>query len=54
MNTRRKLGLHAQTRHLNPSPWQCYFPCWRMRHELKISGDAKGGDGEGKGDCMNA
>ena len=47
MNTRRKLGLHAQTRHLNPSPWQCYSPYWRMMHELKSSGEGEGGEGMG-------
>ena len=41
-------GSTHRTRHLNSSPWQCYSLCWRMRHELKSSGDAKGGEGRGK------
>jgi hypothetical protein len=44
----RKLVLHDKTKHLNPSPWQCYSLCWRMRHEQKSSGDANGGEGRGK------
>jgi hypothetical protein len=41
-------GSTHKTRHLNPSPWQCYSLCWRMRHEPKSSGDAKGGERRGK------
>jgi hypothetical protein len=26
------------TRHLNPSPWQCYPLCWRIRHAQKKTG----------------
>jgi hypothetical protein len=51
MNTKRKLGLHAKkigTYNLNPSSWQCYFLCWRIRHELKSSEEGEGGEGKGK------
>jgi|AntAceMinimDraft_1070359.scaffolds.fasta_scaffold140795_1 hypothetical protein len=54
MNLETEIVGRILTRHLNSSPWQCYSLCWRMRHEQKSSGDAKGGDKEGKGDCMNA
>jgi hypothetical protein len=54
MNLETEIVGRILTRHLNSSPWKCYFLCRRMRHELKISGDAKGGDEQGKGDCMNA
>ena len=37
-----------KTKHLNPSPWQCYSLCWRMRPELKSSGEEKGVEGREK------
>jgi hypothetical protein len=37
----------TNTKHLNPSPWQCYSFCWRMRHELKKIGEGEGGEGRG-------
>ena len=41
-------GSTHKTRHLNPSPWQCYSLYWQMRHELKSSEEGEGGEGRGK------
>ena len=37
-----------KTRHLNPSPWQCYSLYWQRRHELISSEEGEGGEGRGK------
>ena len=41
-------GSTHKTRHLNPSPWQCYSLYWQMRHELISSEEGEGGEGRGK------
>ena len=42
-------GSAHKTRHVDPSPWQCYSLYWQMRHELKSSEEGEGGEGRGKG-----
>jgi hypothetical protein len=40
----------TNTSHLNPSPWQLYSPCWRIRQALKRKAGREGRGGEGGGE----